>query len=431
MLLEPHDSSRITADDLDDITRSVQDKALARRKVHVRQLSILADGEELPLTFDVYAAKSITFEVDEGTRKLEVNSRQEGGDVPLAIQWLDWNDPIARTRKSFITLEGGQQFDFSLTNNKDDYSRITHALMNITYSEQARIKSLRLGLMRCISGLRNRQRVRFWSWIPIAAEAFLMVVCVLAGILLYEKGRRPQPIVTQDTNQKKVIANSGLPGTPPVPANSSLQADGPRRDANNTQKTSAPAGKSRLDALTASRNAQNRERALVSRRRESTVRDVTKNQPPDSQVAVASRPVVPNETIYPDDKTRTADPRPLDIRLLEVKSVYVDPSSFQDQTLARTIYNIFDGNQGLIKISRFSVTEKVSDSDAVLRGTVRKVDSGWEVSVRLVNRPGSTVWSGFVIVSGPDDQQVAEEAVRRLLERLQTDLHSKQAVPDK
>jgi hypothetical protein len=371
--------------------------------VRVQQLSIFADGEELPVTFDVHDAKSITVDVEEGTRKLELKARQQHSDVPLAIQWLDWNDSIEKNEESIVCLEGGQLFEFRLNYNKDDRGRITSGLMNISYSEQRKIRAFRLGLKRYMSGRRGRQRARFLAWVPIAVQTSFLVLCLLASIFLFQMGRRPQTITTQDTNQELTAASGGAAGT--QERDSSLR---PQVKQN--------------DSVTVKKKAENKASALALRHREPRAPiSVTNNQQPETQVEVAN---VPNDATYPDDKTRAAVSMPANTRLSEVKSIYVDPSSFENQAFARTIYDLLVGNEGMTKISRLSVVKSIKESDTVLRGSVNKRDSGWEVSLRLVNRAGTVVWPGVVTVPGSDNQQVAEQAVKKLLEKLQADLNA-------
>jgi hypothetical protein len=402
MFLDSSESSPLTKADLDEISQFLRSKAAVRRKVRVRHLSIFADGEELPVLFDVYSAKSITVDVEEGARKLELMAQQQDVDVPLAIHWLDWSDSPATLEESTVTLEGGQQVGFRFTYDKDD-GRM-RGLMNISYSELSKTRAFQLALKRYSHKSKSRKRARSWSLVPVMAEAFLLVVCMGVSVFLYQAGRRLPIMTTQNTSQKPGIASGGASETASPPDSLSQ----PDRRQN--------------QSIIVRKKTENRASTLSLRRREP--------QPPkgaaepDAQIEVATN--IPNDTTYSNDATRTADPQPPNTHLVEVKSIYVDPSTFEDNEFAKTIYGLLAGNDGLARISRFRVTKNMKESDTVLRGTVNKSDSGWEVSVRLVNRAGNLVWPGTVSVAGRDDQKVAEEAVRELVKKLETDLSSKQ-----
>jgi hypothetical protein len=107
-----------------------------------------------------------------------------------------------------------------------------------------------------------------------------------------------------------------------------------------------------------------------------------------------------------------------------VRSVYIDSGSFGEPPFAKTVSDLFSGANGLIKISKFAMSPHQKNADAVLRGGAAKSGTGWEVSARLVNLAGRAIWQAKVIVSGMEEQQAAEEAVRKLMEKLQADLNS-------
>lgn len=430
MPIESHDSSsEMTEEDLEDISRSVEDRALTRRKIHARELSIYADGEELPVTFDVYAQKSISIKVEEGTSKLEVKARRDGVEVPLAVHWLSWGYGVGagRDERASVVLEGGQEFDFTLS-YKADYGDATSAVVNIAYGEENRIRALLLALRRYKNGVgwRGGRPVSSPSLVPVTALASLLAVCVTVAVVLSQLGYRPGPAESQTVGQKLGVA--GSPGEN-LQANTSSQTNSPKAGTDKEQGIAPPEGEAKNSSgsknLAASKgNRQNKSRVYGARDRE--LQPANDNRQLDSPSVIASDLPSRQGTNYDDDTTRSADPLPGDTRLLEVKSIYVDPASFQDQVLARLIYNVFIGDNGLGRISRFAVTKSISESNAVLRGSVRKVDSGWEVSARLVNRAGKTVWSGIVTVSDKEDQQLAAEAVTKLLEKLQADVNLKE-----
>jgi hypothetical protein len=405
MFLDSSDSSPLTKADLDEISQFLRDKAAARRKVRVRHLSIFADGEELPVVFDVYSAKSITVEIEEGARKLELMVDQQDVNVPLAIHWFDWSDRPGTLEESMVTLEGGQQVGFRFTCDQD-HGRV-RGLVNITYRELSKIRAFQLALKRYSHRPRIRKRARSWASVPDLVQAFLLVVCVSLGVFLYRAGRRPPIMTTQSASQKLGIATGGVSGME-APPDSTSQSD--RRQ---------------NQAMIVRKKSDNRASTLSLQRREpQPLKGAIDNQKPEAQGEVAAS--APNDFTYPNGATRTADPQPPNTPLMEVKTIYVDPSTFEGNAFAKTIYDVLAGDEGLSKISRFKVTKNIKESDTVLRGSVNKSDSGWDVSVRLVNRAGHVVWPGMVSVSGQDDQKVAEEAARKLVKKLEADVRSNQ-----
>jgi hypothetical protein len=434
MPLEPRDSSsEMTEEDLEDISRSVEDRALTRRKIHARQLSIFADGEELPVTFDVYAQKSISIEVEEGTRKLEVKARRGGVEVPLAVHWLSWGygSEARRDEHASVVLEGGQEFDFTLS-YKTDHGDTTGAMVDIAYGEENRIRALLLALRRYKNGVgwRGGRPVSSPSLLPVTALATLLVICIAAGITLFQLGRRPPLAQNQEANQKPGATDNAGEG---LQANTSSLPNSQEGGTDKRQGTVPPKVGSqsspKSENLTARKSTrQNNGRVYGSSDREFNIENgnLANNQQSESPSETPSNPPAGQGTIYNNDTTRSDAPLLPDTRLLEVRSIYVDPASFQDQALARLIYDVFTGDNGLGKVSRFAVTKNISESNAVLRGSVLRDNSGWEVSVRLVNRAGEVVWSGAVAVSGGEDQQLAAEAVRKLLEKLQADVNRKE-----
>jgi hypothetical protein len=435
MPLESRDSSSdMREEDLEDISRSVEDRALARRKIHARQLLIFADGEELPGTFDVYAQKSVTVKVEEGTRKLEVKARRGGVEVPLAVHWLNWGygADTGRDERASVVLEGGQEFGFTLS-YKADHGGATGAVVNIAYGEENKLRAMLLALRRYKNGVgwRGGRPISSPSWIPLTSLASLLVVCGIAAVILFRIGQRLGPAESQDVIQKPGAADNSGEG---LQANTSSQPNSPENETDKGQGITAPESVSNSSlgskAMTARKGVrQNKPRIYGSRssKVETAYGSPTDNQRSELPSEIASNPPVRQGKVYDNGTTRSADPLPPDTRLLEVRSIYVDTASFQDQALARLINNELNGGNGLGRISRFTVTKNISESNAVLRGSVRRADSGWEVSVRLVNRAGEIVWSGAVAVSDGDDQQVAAEAVRKFLAKLQADVNRKEA----
>ncbi|HEV7397316.1 MAG TPA: hypothetical protein VGN86_12455 [Pyrinomonadaceae bacterium] len=490
MFLDSSDSSPLTEDEINDISRFLKNGAKERRKLRVRDLSIFADGKELPVNFDVLAAESITLDIDEGVRKLEVKARQEPSEIPLAIQWLDWNHRGRSTIESAVSLEGGKRFDFRFNYEDDGDGNISHARMNISYSERTKLRAVQLGLQR----IKNRLvegRPQFWSWTPVAVKALLLVACLIIGVQLLLLGRRPSISTIQPTSQLTVVVSGGVSG---VVVSTSLEAlknkntnagptPGPRRDsiarktvpqnrsgaftARRVKPISGSSDKAALDnnsetavkgtvpdnpaySSDQTRSADVRPLPLSSRdvrpgpRRDSIARKTVPQNRSGAFTARRVKPIsggsdkpvldnnsetavkgtVPDNPAYSSDQTRSADVRRLANSLRDVRSVYIDSGSFGEPPFAKTVSDLFSGANGLIKISKFAMSPHQKNADAVLRGGAAKSGTGWEVSARLVNLAGRAIWQAKVIVSGMEEQQAAEEAVRKLMEKLQADLNS-------
>jgi hypothetical protein len=171
--LDPFSPPPLTADDWESIQSTLEAKRFQRAAHHGRVLRIVVDGEER-LRFNLAQTPRGEFNITDHDRALEVFSRDESGDLLLAVLPVPELETLRRPREFDVTHEGGQRISLRLSQIPADDSEVSKGLVELTYVETHPVQAAVL----------LWERWRFWWERWQQAEIFRVPVSWVAPALL-------------------------------------------------------------------------------------------------------------------------------------------------------------------------------------------------------------------------------------------------------
>jgi hypothetical protein len=218
-----------TEDEIDRMREEVDDRSARRKRPPTSRLRVIVDGvERAGLATDRKSEAS--FDVEEGSKLIEVRTAREEGDLVLAVHALDYGDAASTARLSrFLTeYEGGQKISFTVSSlrqlheHEEDGAPVFGFSVVVSY-EESRLPALQRAWRQMARLLLQVWRPRRWT-----EAAVLIAVSVLGLVwsLIISERRSRQTQVAR--HKEPVTIASPLPLSPPPSATSSPHLQKPR-----------------------------------------------------------------------------------------------------------------------------------------------------------------------------------------------------------
>jgi hypothetical protein len=326
-----------TEDELARMRRELDDQSARRKRPPTSRLRVLVDGVERA-GLRLGRKSEAPFEVEEGSKLIEVRTAREEGDLLLAVHVLGYDDGTSTARPSrFSTeLDGGQKISFTISPprqlREEDGAPVFGVSVVVSYEEAHPLRTLQRAWRRLGFHLLRLWRPQRWAKARDLAAA--MVAVGVSGLVWLM-------IVRERTSRRTQLAGDKEPVT-----------------VASTSPSSPPAGAP--PSATISPNTQESRMAppppAASERPLKTTRGVLRRE---AEGASAS--------------------------LLNVKKIYVEATGDRHVDLA-----IIDHLNRSLQASQRWTTVTRDKADALL--SVAGGPDGGEIYVRLVNQEGKILW---------------------------------------
>jgi hypothetical protein len=324
----------------------------------------------------------VQFTVGEDARCIEVKTKDEAGELPLASYMIVHSELSSGTtvKKYSVTLEGGQKLFFGVSPSIDSDGEFTRALIDFTYQDASSFKA-------ALSSLQSLFTWTFEQRLRTVAFALILIV-VLAGISLYVSKKDSPPQESQQAS-----------------SNTHSDAVAPSADAQSIQPPDQapviPAPEVRLELP---KRAQRRSAARDS--------NVLSNQ----NQSLAARE---NANLSRQDQVGSEDTRGLTTdrnrrALLSVRRIYVEQHSGDSSIqLIREVLI-----QALEQSTRYSVAASPQDVDALLLWSVKERNGTTQIQAWLVTSTNKSLWASTDTISSKTFQEHTAEVTQRIIQKL-------------
>lgn len=357
-----HEPPPLSDNELQAIKELLAAQSASRRAASCGLLRVIVDGDERA-RLHPNETDSVEFDLDEDAELIEVRVVEKSGDVLLATHLLSF-DEMEENRAS-ILLEGGQKISFNFNPTKDEQGEITGAHFGVMYEETNFLRRIALSLRRflfVVSSWSNANAL----WKPALAFGLVLIACAV-GFWLYLQGQKPVG---------EVAKNISIP-TPKI------------------ENVPMPEPQSSREIIA---NNNQQPKPTVPQKNENTPAPQKKTEPNYEQVAVARIPIKGNTTPPPIDD-RDGRPLPSDLKINQVKKVYVQVSG-NDALSKQTKDEII---KALSASNRFVVVQNREHAEGRLIVSVKQSSPNntiAEIRVSLVNPRGRYVWTNRKNVTG-------------------------------
>jgi hypothetical protein len=345
-----------TEDELAQMRRELDEQSARRKRPGASRLRVIVDGvERAGLGID--RKSEVSFDVEEGSKLIEVRTAREESDLLLAVHMLGYDDtaPTAATSRFSTEFGGGQKISFTISPlcqlREEDGASVFGVSVTVSYEEVYLLPVLMRAWRQLGFYLLQAWWPRRWATAWVLTAVFIAVA--ISGLLwlLIVRERAFQQTQVAENKELVTIASpspsSRLPGA--------------------------------LPSATVSPNVQ--EPRIAS--------------PPED----ASKPELKATPEVLRGKASTS------ALLLEVKKICVEVTG--DHQVDPAIIEYLSRS---LQASRRWMTVKCNKADALLR--VAGGYDGREIFIRLVNQEGKTLWPGAGDNQGLKYGVTAEEAAK-------------------
>ncbi|HZF37908.1 MAG TPA: hypothetical protein VE715_03715 [Blastocatellia bacterium] len=351
------DAEEPTESELDRMRREIDDQSARRKRPPPSRLRVLVDGaERAGLALD--RKSEARFEVEEGSKLIEVRTAREEGGLLLAVHVLCYDDaaPTAGPSRFSTELNGGQKIFFTISPlrqlHEEGGASVFGVSVVVSYGEAHPLHALQRAWRRLAPYLLRVWRPQRWAEERVrrySLAIILIAVGALSAVWLLIVRERTSRQTQVARHKEPVTVASPVPSSPPPSATISPHIHDPRM-APSPPSTSGP-------ALKTTRGVLRREAGSAS------------------------------------------------ASLIEVKKICVELTG--DRQVDPAIIDHL--NRSLQASQRW--TTVTSDKADALLSLVGGADER-EVSVRLVNQEGKTLWPRAGRDRGREYGVTAEEAAR-------------------
>jgi hypothetical protein len=239
-----------TEDEIARMWEEFDDQSARRKRPPTSRLRVLVDGvERAGLATDRKSEAS--FDVEEGSKLIEVRTAREEGDLVLAVHALDYNNVVSTARLSRFSTEyeGGQKISFTVSSlrqlheHEEDGAPVFGFSVVVSYEEARLLPALQHAWRRV-----GRRLLQVWRPQRWTEAAVLIAVSVLGLVwsLIVRERRSQQTQVAR--HEEPVTIVSPLPSSPRPSATSSPHLQKPRM-ASSPPSASKPPRKTRAGIL--------------------------------------------------------------------------------------------------------------------------------------------------------------------------------------
>jgi hypothetical protein len=239
-----------TEDEIARMREEFDDQSARHKRPPTSRLSVLVDGvERAGLATDRKSEAS--FDVEEGSKLIEVRTAREEGDLVLAVHALDYDDAASTARLSRFSTEyeGGQKISFTVSSlrelheHEEDGAPVFGFSVVVSYEEARLLPALQRAWRRVGQRLLQVWRPPRWTE---AAVLIAVSVLGLVWLLIVRERRSQQTQVAR--HEEPVTTVPPLPSSPPPSATSSPHVQEPRV-ASSPPSASEPTHKTRESVL--------------------------------------------------------------------------------------------------------------------------------------------------------------------------------------
>jgi hypothetical protein len=345
-----------TEDELARMRRELDDQSARRKRPGASRLRVIVDGIE-HAGMSIERKSEVSFDVEEGSKLIEVRTVREEGDLILAVHALSYDDAASTAGPSQFSTEcgGGQKISFAISPlrqlREEDGAPVFGVSVVVSYQETYILPALVRAWQRLEFHPLRMWRPQRWAtaWV-LAAVLVAVVISGLGWMLIVRERTSRQTQVTDDKDLVTVASPSPLSSPAGTPPSAIVSPKVPK-----PQIESPPANVSDPELKAPSDISRGEVRASTS--------------------------------------------------LLEVKKICVEVTG--DNQVAPAIIEYL--NLGLQASKRWTTATR-DKADALL--SVAGDSDGREISVRLINEVGKTLWPRMGDDSSRSYGATVEEAAK-------------------
>jgi hypothetical protein len=211
-----------TEDELARMRRELDDQSARRKRLPTSRLRILVDGGERA-SLGIDRNSQTPFEVEEGSKLIEVRTAREEGDLVLAVHVLGYDDmkPTASPSRFSTELKYGQTISFTISPlrqlREQDGAPVFGVSVVVSYKEAHLLSALARVWSRLGFYLPRVWRPRRWADTRVLVS--ILIATSAIGLVWLPIIRERTSQQTQVTgNKEPVTTASPLPSIPPAGA---------------------------------------------------------------------------------------------------------------------------------------------------------------------------------------------------------------------
>jgi hypothetical protein len=207
-----------TEDELARMRRELDDQSARRKRHGASRLRVIVDGVERA-GLGVDRRSEASFDVEEGSKLIEVRTAREEGDLLLAVHMLDYDDTALTAEPSRYSTEcaGGQKISFTISPlrqlHEEDGAPVFGVSVTVSYKEVYLLPALmrawqQLGFYRLQVWWPRR-----WATARVLTAVFIAVaISGMAWLLIVRERAFHQTQITE--NKEPVAIASPSPSSP-------------------------------------------------------------------------------------------------------------------------------------------------------------------------------------------------------------------------